>query len=58
MKIEITKEQAYAMCDFLEAEFINGIWSYKLAQDTDYVKNIKAVYDKFQEVSNYERDFV
>ena len=48
--IEITKEEAEAMCDFLEAEFIEGIGSDTDVKDNDYVKNIRAVYDKLQEV--------
>ena len=48
--IEIPKIQAEALCDFLEAEFINGIGSDKDVKDNEYVKGIRAVYDKLQEV--------
>lgn len=48
--IKITFEQAECLCDFLEAEFINGIGSDKDVKDNEYVKGIRAVYDKLQEV--------
>ena len=46
--IKILKEQAECLIDFLEAEFINGIGR----EDNEYVKNIRAVYDKLKEKTN------
>ena len=54
IKIELTRSQAASMCDFLEAEFINGIWTDLDLRDAEYVQGIKAVYDKLQEVSKNE----
>lgn len=48
--IEITKFQAECMCEFLEAEFIQGIGKDEDLKDNEYVKGIRAVYDKLQEV--------
>ena len=48
--IEIPKIQADCLLDFLECEFINGIGGKEDMQNNGYVKNIRAVYDKLQEV--------
>ena len=48
--IKIPKEQAECLIDFLEAEFINGIGGKEDMQNNSYVKNIRAVYEKLQEV--------
>lgn len=50
MIIEITKAQAENMCDFLEAEFIEGVYKDAVCKN-EYINNIYEVYKKFQEVT-------
>ena len=50
MYFEITRIQAEAMIDFLEAEFIQGIGSEHDSKDNEYVQNIRSVYDKLNEM--------
>ena len=52
--IEITKEQAESVVDFLEAEFINGIRNDPDLDNLRYVVNICEVYKKLNDVARRE----
>ena len=47
--IEITKEQADCLADFLECEFIENLHKDEGCRQTEYVKSIYEVYKKVQE---------
>lgn len=46
VSIEITKDQADCLADFLECEFIEDL--HKNNQETEYTKSIYEVYKKVQ----------
>lgn len=52
--LELTKEQVDSMCDFLEAEFIDGIGGDASLDGNEYVESIRTVYNMLHEVSKNE----
>jgi hypothetical protein len=52
--LELTKEHVDSMCDFLEAEFIEGVGGDARLDGNEHVESIRTVYNMLQEVSKNE----
>lgn len=51
-KFEITVDEAVCLVEFLEAEFIQGIGSDPSCADIWYVKNIRSIYNRLQQLTD------